>query len=75
MIIQEDCVINGAAYKKTSSDKGVFIQKTGTAERYIEAIDSIPCPFTYLETDESIPIHPPTEEEKDEALRILGVTI
>lgn len=40
---------------RTYSDNGVMIQKEGTAELYIEAIDIEETHFSYIETLEKIP--------------------
>lgn len=36
------------------SDTGLVILQVETGIKYAEAIDGIPCPYTYIETDELI---------------------
>ena len=53
MIIVEDITINGKLFKKTFSDEGFMIERSGF--KYSEAID--PVEFNdriYIETDEKI---------------------
>lgn len=45
---------------KTYSDEGKYILQTQTGNKYSEAIDFIPLQYTYVETDELIPV----EEEE-----------
>lgn len=40
------------------SDMGVMLLQVETGARYDEAIDVIPCRYTYEETDEPIPDEP-----------------
>lgn len=42
------------------SDIGLVILQVETGIKYAEAIDGIPCPYTYIETDELIE----TEDEE-----------
>ena len=51
MIIKEQLTINGKAFIKTYSDKGVMVERDG--ERYAEAIDLEYLKREYTETDES----------------------
>lgn len=44
---------------KHYSDSGYLIEQVETGARYGEAVDIVPCPFTYVETDER-------EESEDE---------
>lgn len=46
------------------SDDNKYIQKVGTSEKYIDAIDIYPTSYTYTETDETIPNPTLTPEEK-----------
>lgn len=57
-MIIEEFLRNGTLVKHTS-DKGVLLEQVETGARYGEAVDIVPCPFTYVETDE------PTEPEED----------
>ena len=54
MIIKENIKINDKDFIKQYSDKEVQIQKVGTDELYVEAIDPIEFEREYIETD--IPI-------------------
>ena len=60
MIISERIKIKDKDFMKTYSNKQVQIQKVGTEELYVEAIDPIEYEREYIETD--IPI----EEENEE---------
>ena len=42
------------------SDEGKYIKQIETCVVYEDAVDAMPCPFTYEETDEYIPVK--TEE-------------
>lgn len=50
MIKQENLIINGKEFIKTYSDSYYIIQ-VETGIRYSEAIDIVPCKYTYEETD------------------------
>ena len=56
MIIREFYMTrkDGVNLYKTYSDKGVYIKKQGTDEKYDEAIDVESAPYTYEETEEII---------------------
>lgn len=56
MIIKEFYMTrkDGVNLYKTYSDKGVYIIKQGTDEKYDEAIDVENAPYTYEETEEII---------------------
>ncbi len=54
MIIKENITLNGKDYIKTYSDNDFILQKQGTTEKYTEAIDTLPCEFEYVETEEKI---------------------
>lgn len=51
MIVVEDY---GEKFKRTYSDEGYYIQKVGTTEKYVDAIDLKTSDFKYIETDEKI---------------------
>lgn len=51
MIVKE--YINGRLIKH-SSDNGFYIKQIETGIEYAEAIDVIPCRYTYEETDRTI---------------------
>lgn len=56
MIKKEIIAIEGIEFTRHYSDSGVFIRKIGTEELYEEALDSVPCPYSYEETVTEIPI-------------------
>ena len=68
MIKTDEVTLNGFTYTYTKSDAGYKILQVETGIVYDEAYDSVPCPYTYTETDEPI-----DDEELDpqEALDIL----
>ena len=51
---------DGVSLWRTYSDQGMMIQKNGTGERYVEAVDVEESGCTYLETD--VPIEEDTDE-------------
>lgn len=57
MIVRENLVINGKDFIKTYSDKNVYIQKVGTNEEYVEAIDLVEKDFEYIETDKEVELN------------------
>ena len=56
MLKKEIIIIEGTEFTRHYSDSGVFIRKIGTEELYEEALDGVPCPYSYEETDMEIPI-------------------
>lgn len=60
---------DGVDLYSTKSDSGFYIQKEGTDEVYVEAIDVADAPYTYVETDEKIATapEPSTDDWEDEA--------
>lgn len=48
------------------SSDGFYIRKIETGEIYEDAVDYIPCEYTYEETDELIPVEEENEEEFEE---------
>ena len=56
MIVTETVTINGKEFEHTFSDLNLYIKKEGTEEKYTEAFDLYPSQFTYVETDQQIPI-------------------
>lgn len=52
MIVTENLTINGRAFVKTYSDKGMLVERDGV--RYSEAIDPAEFGRVYTETDEPI---------------------
>ena len=53
------------------SDSGMMILQTETGRLYEDAVDIVPCPYTYAETDEPIPYDEGSIEDKAEAYDIL----
>lgn len=51
MIVREQIKIKDRDFIKQYSDKEVLIQKVGTDETYVEAIDPIEFEREYVETD------------------------
>lgn len=60
MIVQERTTINGTEFLHTYSDSGMMLLQTETGTLYGDAIDIIPCRYTYTETEQ------PVEEEDHE---------
>ena len=55
------------------SDQGVYIRQLETGALYEDAIDVIPCKYTYEETDIPIEDEEANIEDYEEALREVGV--
>lgn len=49
-------LLNDATLIKHYSDKGMMLLQNETGILYIEAIDVVPCSYTYTETDQPIEI-------------------
>lgn len=62
MIVQE--FIDGGTRIRHFSDMALKIRQVETGKIYEDAVDVIPCRFTYTETDE--PIEPPEADEPPE---------
>lgn len=60
MIIQEKTTINGTEFLHTYSDAGMMQLQNETGTLYGDAIDVLPCRYTYTETDQ------PTESEEND---------
>ena len=54
MIVQENITINNKQFVKTYSDADFYINKKGTDEVYVEAIDLPTSNFEYVETEDKI---------------------
>lgn len=50
MVKIERIIINGEEYSKVYSDGGFYIKQDQTGKEYCEAIDKLPCQYTYSET-------------------------
>ena len=66
MIVQENITINNKQFVKTYSDADLYINKKGTDEVYVEAIDLPTSNFEYVETEDKIekPEEVDTENEQ-----------
>ena len=62
MIVTE--YLNDGTLIKHYSDANMLMLQVETEIKYAEAIDIVPCRYTYIETDE--PIEDTKEEEKEE---------
>lgn len=69
MIIEE--IISDGRRVRHYSDRGMMIRQAETGHIYEDAVDNVPCRYTYDETDEPIPQDEPTVEDKAEAFDIL----
>lgn len=69
MIIREFYMTrrDGVQLFRTYSDRGVYIRKDGTDEKYEEAIDVENAPFLYIETDEVVVLPEKSEHREEEA--------
>ena len=54
MLITETVTIRGTDYAHAYSDAAMYIEQVETGALYADAIDVLPCPFTYTETNEPI---------------------
>lgn len=62
---------DGVDLYRTYSDAGFQIKQEQTNFVYDEAIDVEDAPYTYIETEDLIPMPEPTQEERNEALDIM----
>ena len=53
-VISKNIEINGRTLVRHESDCGKLIRQVETGREYKSAIDSIPCRFTYEETEKDI---------------------
>lgn len=69
MIVKEPYMTrrDGVQLFRTYSDRGVYIRKDGTDEKYEEAIDVENAPFLYIETDETVVLPEDSEHREEEA--------
>jgi hypothetical protein len=56
---------------RTYSDTNHYIKQEQTNAVYDEAIDVEDAPYTYIETEDLIPMPEPTQEERNAALDIM----
>lgn len=61
MITQEEITINDKVFLHTYSDK-FKLEQVETGQQYDEAYDIIPCKYTYVESEELLPVEEPIEE-------------
>lgn len=81
MIVTE--LLNDGTLIKQYSDAGYVLLQNETGVKYSEAIDGVPCIYTYTETDELIESEEIVEVDENEAtiedyqdaLREVGVNI
>lgn len=66
MLVQEIKTIEDKEYQYTYSDAGFFIRQIETGHLYNDAMDLIPCPYSYEETDEPIDPAPEPPENENE---------
>ena len=66
---------DGVVLNRTFSDAGFYIVQNETGNKYSEAVDVMPCKYTYTETDEPIETEEATEQDYLNALNELGVNI
>ena len=57
-IITTNIEIGGRKLVKHESDRGVYIRQKETGREYSSAVDTLPCRFTYEETEKVIEEHP-----------------
>ncbi len=62
MILSENLSINNVGFVRHYSDSGKKIRQVETGVVYDEAVDVLPCRYTYEETDEPISREEITEE-------------
>lgn len=74
-MVKEELIDSGERIRHWS-DKGMKIRQDETGVLYDDAVDIVPCRYTYTETNEPVePEDEPTIEDKAEAFDILmGVT-
>jgi hypothetical protein len=64
---------DGVVLNRTFSDAGFYIVQNETGIKYSDAVDVMPCKYTYTETDEPIETIEATEADYLNALNELGV--
>lgn len=80
MIVVE--IIEEGTRERRYSDQGFYIRQVETGNLYEDAVDNIPCRFTYEETNEPIPqpepepeLDPEAQAIRDEVLARLGINL
>lgn len=75
MITTEIITIGTRQFQRTTSD-AYMIRQIETGNQYQEAVDILPCAYTYEETDIPLPIEDEaTEADYQSALRDMGVEV
>ena len=69
MIVQENITINNKQFIKTYSDADLYINKKGTDEVYVEAIDLPTSKFEYVETEDKIKKLEEVEKERKQLMQ------
>ena len=54
MIISKEIEVNGRALILHESDCGKYIRQVETGREYASAVDTVPCRYTYEETEREI---------------------
>lgn len=54
MIISKEIKVNGRALIVHESDGGKYIRQVETGREYASAVDTVPCRYTYEETEREI---------------------
>lgn len=62
MVVTEIIEINGKQLCKHYSNDNKYIIQVETQTEYAEAIDIMPCPYTYVESDKEIEVEQIFEE-------------
>lgn len=62
MIVQEQVEIGVKTFLHTYSDAAVKIEQVETGRIYDDAMDVIPCQYTYVETDQPIEDEQPEDD-------------
>lgn len=57
------CEAIGSKFVNHYSDEGYYIRQNETGNAYENAVDIVPCRYTYTETDDKIPERELTAEE------------
>ena len=69
MIVQENITINNKQFVKTYSDADLYINKKGTDEVYVDAIDLPTSKFEYVETEDKIKKLEEVEKERKQLMQ------
>ena len=77
MIKTENIIVRGVQAVRTYSDAGMMIRQVETGNLYSDAVDVVPCRYSYEETDTPVPtdVAPTTESEYIGYLKQLGVDV